>query len=156
MISTVERILFLNKIPLFEGFSVDELWQVAQSLEERKYEPGEVIFEEGKPAQALYLIVSGVAVISMAGKEILRVGEEAVIGDVAVLDGLPHVSTLSAESEILAIRIDREKLDDILAANPSAARGVIRILCRKLRLITGQGLESFSLDEKGELPVWKP
>jgi len=135
MIPTVERILFLNKIPMFESFSVDELWQVAQALDEMRYDPGETLFEEGKPAHALYLIVSGEVAGSLSGKEFAKFGEESVLGDIAVLDGMPYGITASAISEAVAIKIEREKLDDIIVANPGAARGIIRILCRKLRHI---------------------
>lgn len=138
MIPTVERILFLQKIPLFETFSVDELWQVAQALDEMSYAPGEMIFEEGMPAHALYLIVSGQVELSVAGKTLTTSGSESVLGDVAVLDGMPYAITTTARNEVLAIKIEREKLEDILDANPGAARGIIRILTRKLRYLADQ------------------
>ncbi len=140
MIPTVERILFLHKIPLFETFSVDELWQVAQALDEMSYEPGETLFEEGKPAHALYLIVNGEVTGSISGKEFAKFGKESVLGDIAVLDAMPYAITLTAVTETVAIKIEREKLDDILDANPGAARGIIRILCRKVRYLAEQAL----------------
>ncbi len=141
MIPTIERILFLNKIPLFEGFSVDELWQVAQALDEMRYAPGEMMFEEGKPGHALHLVVSGELVGSIAGKEFVKFGEKTVLGDVAVLDGMPYAITVTAVDDVLTIKIEREKLDDILNANPGAARGIIRDLCKKVRFLLEQQLQ---------------
>ncbi|MCP4287229.1 MAG: Crp/Fnr family transcriptional regulator [Gammaproteobacteria bacterium] len=158
MIPTVERILFLNKIPLFESFSVDQLWQVAQALDEMRYEPGETLIEEGKPAHALYLIVSGEVTASLSGKEYVKSGEEAVIGDIAVLDGMPYGMTVSAISEVVAIKIEREKLDDIIDANPGVARGIIRILCRKIRFTANLAFENATdktSGPSGTLPVFK-
>lgn len=158
MIPTVERILFLNKIPLFEGFSVDELWQVAQALDEVRYDPGEMLMEEGTPGHALHLIVSGEVVGSVSGKEFVKLGEKAVLGDVAVLDGMPYAITASAIDEVVTIKIEREKLDDILNANPSAARGIINVLCRKIRFLVEQQLEPDTdkpSDTKGEVPLFK-
>jgi CRP-like cAMP-binding protein len=142
MIPTVERILFLHKIPLFEAFSVDELWQVAQALDEVEYSAGETLFEEGKPAHALYLIVSGEVTASFSGRDAARLGKESVLGDVAVLDGMPYAVTITANNDVVAIRIEREKLEDILDANPGAARGIIRILCAKLRYFGKQVIEA--------------
>ena len=142
MIPTVERILFLHKIPLFESFSVDQLWQVAQALEEVSFEAGETVFAEGTPANALYLIVSGEVAAVIGGREVARIGKESVLGDVAVLDGMPYAITTTARSAVVAIRIEREKLDDILDANPGAARGVIRVLCRKLRHFSQRIIEA--------------
>lgn len=148
MIPTVERILFLHKIPLFESFSVDELWQVAQALDEMSYDPGELLFEEGKPAHALHLIVSGQVDVSVGGRTLTTLGAESVLGDVAVLDGMPYAVSATAAEEVVAIKIEREKLEDILDANPGAARGVIRILTRKLRFVVDRLLAL----ERGESP----
>jgi len=154
MIPTVERILFLNKIPLFETFSVDELWQVAQALDEMQYEPGETLFEEGKPAHALYLIVSGEVTGSVTGKEFVKFGAESILGDIAVLDSMPYAITVTATCETSAIKVEREKLEDIIEANPGAARGIIRILCRKVRFLAGLAKpEDFASDDDGEIPL---
>jgi CRP-like cAMP-binding protein len=158
MIPTVERILFLNQIPLFEGFSVDELWQVAQALDEMHYDPGEMLVEEGKPGHALHLIVSGEVVGSFSGKEFVKFREKTVLGDVAVLDGMPYAITASAVDEVVTIKIEREKLDDILNANPGAARGIIRSLCGKVRFLVEQQLEPAKdkpRDTKGDIPLLK-
>ena len=154
MIPTVERILFLHKIPLFETFSVDELWQVAQALDEMSYEPGETLFEEGKPAHALYLIVSGEVTGSITGKDFLKFGVESILGDIAVLDNMPYAITTTASCETSAIKIEREKLDDILDANPGAARGIIRILCRKIRFLASLTKpENMATDSDDEIPL---
>jgi CRP-like cAMP-binding protein len=142
MIPTVERILFLHKIPLFESFSVDELWQVAQALDEMTYAPGDTIFEEGKPAHAMFLVVNGTVQASIAGKHIVTLGSESILGDVAILDGMPYAVTTTASDEVVAIKIEREKFEDILDANPGAARGVIRVLTRKLRYFGQQVIEA--------------
>ncbi|RLA37486.1 MAG: hypothetical protein DRR03_02370 [Gammaproteobacteria bacterium] len=152
MIPTVERILFLNKIPLFETFSVDELWQVAQALDEMHYEPGETLFEEGQPPHALYLIVSGEVTGSIAGRDFLKFSAESVLGDTAALDGMPYAITVTANCETSAIKIEREKLEDILEANPGAARGIIRILCSKLRFLADLVRpEDIQKDSDGEI-----
>jgi len=138
MLPTVERILFLDKIPLFESFSVDELWQVAQALDEMHYMPGETLFEESNPGHALYLIVSGVVIVSRVGNKVGMFGAETVLGDIAVLDGMPYGLSVAAHDEVVAIKVDREKLDEILDANPEIAHGIIRILCRKVRFFANR------------------
>jgi len=134
----VERILFLDKIQLFKSFSVDELWLVAQALDEMHYMPGETLFEECNPGHALYLIVSGEVIASRFGKKVGMFGAEKVLGDIAVLDGLPYGLSVAAHDEVVAIKVNREKLDEILDANPEVARGIIRNLCRKVRFFTNQ------------------
>lgn len=158
MIPTIERILFLNKIPMFKSFSVDELWQVAQVLDEMRYAPGETLFEEGKPGHALYLVVSGELIGSVAGREFAKFGENTVLGDVAVLDGMPYGMTITAVDDVLTIKIEREKLDDILNASPGAARGIISDLCKKVRFFLeqqGEPTACVSEDKQRDIPLRK-
>ena len=50
---------FLCRIPIFGGLSDDDLALVARVLEERVYEPGAVIVQEGAPGRELYVIADG-------------------------------------------------------------------------------------------------
>ena len=120
-----------------------------------RYEPGETVIEEGKPSHALYLIVSGGVTASVTGKDFAKFGTESILGEIAVLDGMPYAITFTANSETVAIKIEREKLDDILDANPGAARGIIRILCRKVRFLADLARpEDIPTDSDNELPLF--
>lgn len=133
MIPTVERILFLGKIPLLSGFSTDELWQVAQVIEEVTFYKDETFIEENDVGDALYLVISGEILIHSGDTEIARVGEGAMIGELALLDGEPRSASVTALSDISLLKIDRGQFEDIMQANPNAAMGVIKVLVKRLR-----------------------
>ena len=90
----------------------------------------------------MFLVVNGSVEASIAGKHIVTLGSESILGDVAILDGMPYAVTTTATDEVVAIKIEREKFEDILDANPGAARGVIRVLTRKLRYFGQQVIEA--------------
>ncbi len=50
---------FLKRIDLFYGLKFDELKSVAESLIEKKYEPGEFLFKENQPRKNIFIIYEG-------------------------------------------------------------------------------------------------
>src|SRR5262245_42060713 len=55
---------FLKQVTLFEELGPMELKRLAQIAHERTYRDGEVIYEQGKPGLALYLLRSGIVEIT--------------------------------------------------------------------------------------------
>jgi hypothetical protein len=58
-LSTMERILFLRRVPLFADLSPADLKQVAAATGERLHADGDIIAQEGDPGEELYIITSG-------------------------------------------------------------------------------------------------
>src|SRR3989475_609628 len=56
---TVEKVLFLKSAPLFAALDGEELAALADIALEKDYQPGDIIFEEGRLAHHLYVIVRG-------------------------------------------------------------------------------------------------
>src|ERR1700730_995409 len=55
----LDRIQFLKTVPFFNELSNWQLKKVAEIVFERSYEPGEMIFEQGQPGAAIFLIMEG-------------------------------------------------------------------------------------------------
>src|SRR3989344_7674588 len=55
----LDRIQFLKTVPFFNELSNWQLHKVGAIVFERNYEPGELIFEQGQPGAALFLIIGG-------------------------------------------------------------------------------------------------
>jgi CRP-like cAMP-binding protein len=54
-----QRTIFLRKIHLFHGFTDDQLLQVGERFTEQSFDAGEIILEQGAPADSIYIIYSG-------------------------------------------------------------------------------------------------
>src|ERR1700751_2599114 len=55
----LDRIQFLKTVPFFNELSNWQLKKVGEIVFERTYEPGEMIFEQGQPGAAIFLIMEG-------------------------------------------------------------------------------------------------
>ena len=65
----------ISRSRLFRGVAIEDLAAIAPMLRERRYRSGETIFHEGDPGDAMHVIASGGAKISIASQE----GDEAIL-----------------------------------------------------------------------------
>src|SRR5262249_56515680 len=61
----LDRIQFLKTVPFFNELSHRQLKTVSDIVFERNYETDELIFEEGQPGAALFLILDGKVAVEM-------------------------------------------------------------------------------------------
>ena len=87
--------------------------------------PGTHLFREGTAANAAYVIQRGQVELSRMRKEgrrvVGRVGEGAVIGDIAMFQNQPYISSAKAVGPVVAFRLDRNKLLPVLLEHPMIA-----------------------------------
>src|SRR5258706_8322475 len=60
----LQRAPFLARSPLFAGLPRRLLGRLATRFFEKVYHPGEVVFEEGDPGRALFVVVEGAVEIT--------------------------------------------------------------------------------------------
>lgn len=86
-------------------------WMIAAG-QVRALAAGEVLIEERKPLDSLYLLLQGSLAVTVAaqnGKVLAQVGPGEVLGEISMLDSRPPVATVSAttRSQVLSIPTDR-------------------------------------------------
>lgn len=133
MISTVEKVLFLKSIDLFGALPSEELAQIAEIAEEQPMAAGDLVFAQGEPGDALFLIVEGTVKVHRGERELTRLGLRDVFGEMAVLDSEPRSASVTALEDSVVLKIARDDFRDILVERPQIAMGVIKVLTRRLR-----------------------
>ncbi len=135
MLSTVEKILFLKSINLFEKLPGAELAHVAQISEEVSFRKGEVLMSEGEMGDALYLIVDGEVEVSLKknNKVLALLGKGEPIGEMGILDSAPRSASVVALRDVETLKIEQEAFDELMTDRLEIAQGVIRVLIKRLR-----------------------
>lgn len=125
---------------LFSGLSARDLKIVEDMTHFRDYLPGEVIFDEGEEAEALYCVVAGEVLICHPGQmeqPIARLSPGTFFGELALLDNVPRSAQAraGAASELAVLfRGDFERLMESHARIASLiAVQLARYLGRRLR-----------------------
>ena len=133
-----KRAIFLRKIHLFHDLNDDQILQVGERFSEQSFDAGEVILEQGAPADSFYLIVSGK--VRVYRQRDGRVQELATLvsgdyfGEMEILAqrGVRSAS-ISALDSTLTLRISSNDFAETLKTYPNIKPNIeIAIASRKL------------------------
>jgi CRP/FNR family transcriptional regulator, cyclic AMP receptor protein len=147
MKATVEQ---LAEIWIFATLNRTELERLQGHTEIRTYRQGEVVMYEGdRIPEKLYTLLSGslrVAKIAAAGKEtILRtLSQGDIFAAPALLGNAIAPATVTAESDVQVLTINREFLLVSIGQNPEIALRILTVFNQRLQLLheTVHGLVS--------------
>ncbi len=134
---------------LFEGLQPDLINEIASSATRKTIGAGEILFQKGDPADALWGVLSGRIVIEVVtddGKkmvlDVFREGE--VFGEVGVLDFGPRRAEARAAQASELFRLERKHFLKHLQSSPELCFRVFSLLCSHLRETT-ENLEDTAL-----------
>lgn len=156
--ATADIAAFLGKSVLFEGLEADDLRRLAGIARETTLQANGVLFDQGDESDGLYLIVSGIIRIYLTAEDtreatinLLEDGE--VIGEIALLDGLPRSAGAAALTDTKLIFIPRDPFLELLDSSPKLAREIILMLCERLRAANAQVDQAIFHDLRHRLVV---
>ncbi len=138
MLTTVEKVLFLKGVSIFSEIPGEVLSQIAQIAEEVGVDRGTRVFEEGEPGDSLYLIVRGSVRVHKGEREVAVLGKGECFGEMAILDNEPRSASITALEDVQLLRIWSDDFYEMLADRVEIARGIFKVLTRRLRQAIGR------------------
>src|SRR5258706_16242319 len=128
----------LRTVPLFAGFTEDQLRLLATAVNRRNVPRGTVVIVEGDPTDSLYIIISGRLKVMMSdaeGKEVIlaMLGPGEYFGEMGLIDDEPRSATVVAIEPCELLYIAKRDFKKCLAENFDMAMAVMRGLVRRLR-----------------------
>jgi CRP/FNR family cyclic AMP-dependent transcriptional regulator len=136
----------LKNIGLFGALSDDVLSHLASTLVVETPEPGQVLFREGDPAAAMYVVMSGEVEVlkrSRSGVEarVAVLGPSDWFGEMSIVDIQPRSATVRALAPGRLVRITPSELDALyrhdLRSYAIVVLNLARELSRRLRVADG-------------------
>jgi CRP-like cAMP-binding protein len=131
--TVVEKALLLQNVDLLSAARTEDLAILASIAEEVLYREGSVVFEEGQPADGLYVVIRGELVLTRDGSELSRMGERSALGAWDLIEGGARVFGSHAAKETLLLRVDRNDFYDLLMDYPELGQSILRALVRRFR-----------------------
>ena len=123
----------LAKVALFSGLTEEELAKLAKALRNTPFVKGDTITRQGAVAHWLYLLAGGEADVwfEAEGQErihcaTLKAGD--VFGEIGLLTGAPRRATVTARTDALCYRLDKENFETILHERPELADEFAHVL----------------------------
>lgn len=106
------------------------------------YRKGQMIYLQGQPPEYLYCLREGTVrtvISSDRGEEKLLTVYHggSIFGEASFFDGMPRVSTATAQTDCRIVRLSRATVDQLFREDPSLASSMIAYLARTVRLLSG-------------------
>ena len=128
----------LSRIPLFRRLTPEELEQLAEEVDQVKFDPDETIFNEQDKGDALYVVEAGSVRIWVLDEDVEPVtlkelGSGEFFGELAVLDRGPRSTNATAIGETTLHRLSSDDFQAFLMKHPDVAIDVICEIGARMR-----------------------
>src|SRR2546430_15036923 len=123
----------LHGVPLFQPLSKRHVRKIAEAGTEARFEPGTPIVRKGERGETFFVSLDGEARVHMGGKRRARLGMGDFFGEMALLDGGARSATVTAETQVHAMRISRRRFLQVVERDPKLALELLKVLAARLR-----------------------
>ena len=131
----IEKVLVLKSLNLFKDTPENVLADLAPLMKEIQYEQGTEIFKEGDIGDSMYIIQQGNIKIHKGNTTLAILKEKEVFGELSLLDADTRSATATADTDCTLYKIDQEPFYELMDERPEVAKGFIKILCQRLRVM---------------------
>ena len=133
MLTTIEKVIFLQEIDAFANLNSEDLAHIASISEEVSFPKGSVIYREKGNPDSMYLIISGRVRLHQGQHEVMIAGERNAFGTWALFDDEPRVVTATTVEDSCLLRIEKEDFIDLLADNVQITQGILKSFVGRIR-----------------------
>jgi CRP-like cAMP-binding protein len=149
MLTPVERVLILKGADLLKDVGPRHLLGLADVAREIEIAKGDTLYEEGDPADALYMVVEGRVRLSTGGRTTSEVGPGQAFGTWALVDDSRHGQRAVCIEDGLALALRREDFYDRAASDLTLLQEVVRVLAKRLRALVSDRPEEARVEDEG-------
>jgi CRP-like cAMP-binding protein len=129
----------IRSVPLYAELSEDELTQVARLFKQRSFAPGETVAKEGSGGGAFYLIESGTANVSVAGRERAPLGPGDYFGEIALIDEGARSATITAVEQLSCYGLTYWDFRPLVQSNAGICWKLLQFMVARLRAVEAAG-----------------
>jgi len=125
----------LAKVPFLANLEAADLDALAQRMERREYEAGDLIYAEGTEGEGLYYVEAGtVAVLTNAscdGEVMAHLPKGSTFGEAALISSHPRSNAVRAATDATIMVLTRTAFQEFLAEHPGAGQVVTQTLMQR-------------------------
>ena len=132
------RLRILGRLPFFAGLPKKALESVNQRFVEVGYQPGDMVYAAGDPAERLFVVAEGkIKLLQHAANgrnvllDILTTGE--FFGNLTVLGADVYADTAQAQAPSCVLSIRSEAFREVLNEHPELALKTLAVMAERLK-----------------------
>jgi CRP-like cAMP-binding protein len=133
MLTSVDRLLLVRRVPIFQELRDDFLVRLAAAMTEQFVPANRTIFKQGQEGRSLFIVVSGLVKVHIGNKQLAVFPAGESFGEMAVFDAQPRSASATALEACECLELTQEQLYDAIEETPEIAVNIIRVLSRRIR-----------------------
>lgn len=133
MLTSVERLLFIRAVPIFQELRDDFLVRLASVMDELSFPSDQTIFTQGQEGRSLYIVVSGLVRVHIGDRDLAQLRQGTCFGEMSLFDSEPRSASVTALEECECLVLTQLQLYDAIDETPGIAVNIIRLLSRRIR-----------------------
>ena len=133
----------IDQLSFFDGFTQEEKHFLSMlECQIYKYFPSDVIIREGERDYSFFILLKGVVAVVKSNHEeviVAKLKSGSVFGEIAYITRRTRTTSVIADGDVIALKIDTKNIDDLQSAIPSKLKDrLIEILVRRLDTMNEQ------------------
>lgn len=133
---------FLNKVPIFDELSFDELDTIVPFMSYMQIGAGELLFNEGEEGNYVFFVAKGILDVykrSASGGDVViaSLSKGHSVGEMSIIDAFPRSATVKSRVDSMLLIITGTGFNRILNTHASIGikilKGITRLLSKGLR-----------------------
>ena len=132
---SLEKVLVLKNIPAFADVSETSLSDFIYASEEVAFAKGKDILKKGDFNKYLYILLAGMIQVHDGQTILSETQSQEMFAEMTALSPSVIDVTVTATEETLALRISSENLYEMMALHPNIAKGIIKTLVNRLKIL---------------------
>ena len=133
MASKASQLDHLKAVPLFAGLNKKQLQLIAKSSDEVILPAGDVLVDQGQTGREAFLLLSGTVTVKRNGRKVAALGPGAIVGELALLDHGPRTATVTADTDITVLVVDRRNFLEIIESSHTLTSRLLEYLASRIR-----------------------
>ncbi len=122
---------FFSNAKVLNMLDDDGRRQLMEAATAEKYTDGQVVMKEGEPGDAMYIIIDGIASVSIddlgLNKPVAELTDGAFFGEMGVITDQPRSATVKAYGGLSVLKIPKKAVQKILEQYPKMKEVVAKI-----------------------------
>ncbi|NEQ54825.1 MAG: cyclic nucleotide-binding domain-containing protein [Leptolyngbya sp. SIO3F4] len=135
MLTSVDRLLFVRAVPIFNELRDDFLVRLASIMDELSFPAKHRIFREGEEGRSLYIVVSGRVRVHLRSQDLTILEKGTCFGEMSLFDAEPRSASVTTINPCDCLVLTQQQLYEAIDETPGIAVNIIKLLSRRIREI---------------------
>jgi len=133
--SSNPKVSLLQKTGIFKNTPKKDLANIGDILQEVSLKAGDVIFAKGDTGDCMYIIEKGSVRVHDGGYTFAMLKENEVFGELSLLDSETRSASATCDQDSVLLKLDQLPFYNILSKDTEVLKGILQMLCRRIRTL---------------------